>query len=284
LSANDVLPFEEYVATLAPLRGHVVDTEAATAEIREAADALIDLEAVDEAALSKLVAERPSRVPALALVVRLSRERLRNELRHHFGTSGWVRLARTKPGDLVRFLDREFGLVAEVTAARTKTFTLGDVLAARAESRASAGRAVGRGRTLEDALQELVEGLGLAHELRTRFVGRNGQTAPCDLAIPSGAEALIVCAAKLFDSTGSKLTDAVREIEEMAAVRLPRQFVFAVVDGIGWLSRRADLRRIHDLRVAQRIDGLYSLAMLDRFAADLSAAARRVGLDGSHEG
>lgn len=278
MSANDVLPFDEYVATLAPLRGHVVDTEAATVDIREAADALVDLKAVDEAALAGLIADRPNRVPALALVVRLSQERLKNELRHEFGTSGWVRLARTRPDDLVRFLDREFGLIAEVTAARRKTFTLGDVLAARAESRASAGRAVGRGRSLEDALQELVEGLELEYELRTRFVGRNGQTAPCDLAIPNGAEALIVCAAKLFDSTGSKLTDAVREIEEMAEVRLPRQFVFAVVDGIGWLSRRADLRRIHGLRVAQRIDGLYSLAMLDRFAADLSAAARRVGL------
>jgi hypothetical protein len=54
LSANDVLPFEEYVATLAPLRGHVVDTEAAAAEIREAADALMNLEGVDEAALHRL--------------------------------------------------------------------------------------------------------------------------------------------------------------------------------------------------------------------------------------
>ena len=255
-----------------------MDAEASTLEIREAADALVALESVDEAALAALVAERPSRVPALALVVRLSQERLKNELRHEFGTSGWVRLAREKPRDLVRFLEREFGLVAEVTAARAKTFTLGDVLAARAESRASAGRAVGRGRSLEDALQELVEGLGLAHELRTRFTGRNGQTAPCDLAIPSGAEAVIVCAAKLFDSTGSKLTDAVREIEEMAEVRLPRQFVYAVVDGIGWLSRRADLRRIHALRLSQRIDGLYSLAMLDSFGTDLATGARRVGL------
>ena len=277
-SASEVLSFEDYVATLAPLRGRIVDTEASSLEIRAAAEALVALESVEEATLTAFVSERPSRVPALALVVKLSQERLKNELRHEFGTSGWIRLARERSLDLVRFLDREFGLIAELTAARAKTFTLGDVLAARAESRASAGRAIGRGRSLENALEELVKGLGLAYELRTQFIGRNGQTAPCDLAIPTAAEALVVCAAKLFDSTGSKLTDAVREIEEMAEVRLPRQFVFAVVDGIGWLSRRADLRRIHALRLSQRIDGLYSLAMLDSFAADLTAAARRVGL------
>jgi hypothetical protein len=85
----------------------------------------------------------------------------------------------------------------------------------------------------------------------------------------SGGEPVIVVAAKGFDSTGSKLTDAVREIEEMADVRLPRQFVLAVIDGIGWKSRIADLRRIHDLWANKQIDGMYSLANLDDFRDDL---------------
>jgi hypothetical protein len=49
-----------------------------------------------------------------------------------------------------------------------------------------------------------------------------GRTAPCDLAIP-GTDAVIVVAARGFDSTGSKLTDAVREVEEMTDVRLARR-------------------------------------------------------------
>ena len=61
----------------------------------------------------------------------------------------------------------------------------------------------------------------------------------------NGGNAAIAVAAKGFDSTGSKLTDAVREIEEMADVRLPRQFIMAVIDGIGWKSRQSDLRRIY---------------------------------------
>lgn len=275
---SEVLPFDEYISTLAPLRHIPTAVDPGSNEVREAAAAMLALNVVNAESLAELVRERPARVPALALLVRVSQERLKNELRHHFGTSGWVKLAKARPAELVEFLDREFGLVAEVAAAKSRKFDLGDVLAARGESRESAGRAVGRGRSLEDALEELVRGIDVSYELRTRFTGRNGASAPCDVAIPDGKRASIVCAAKLFDSTGSKLTDAVREIEEMADIRLPAQFVFAVVDGIGWLSRKADLRRIHALWDTRQIDGLYSLAMLELFAVDLSSAARRVGL------
>ncbi|ETW24051.1 hypothetical protein MGAST_10660 [Mycobacterium gastri 'Wayne'] len=77
-----------------------------------------------------------------------------------------------------------------------------------------------------------------------------------------------------FDSTGSKLTDAVREIEEMADVRLPTQCIMAVIDGIGWKSRQADLRRIHFLWTNKQIDGMYTLSNLDQFRDDLALAAR----------
>lgn len=64
----------------------------------------------------------------------------------------------------------------------------------------------------------------------------------------------------------------------MADVRLPRQFVMAVIDGIGWKSRIADLRRLYDLWERQQIDGMYTLLTLDRFRADLAEAARLRGL------
>ena len=83
----------------------------------------------------------------------------------------------------------------------------------------------------------------MTYETRTRFEGRFGRTAPRDLAIAAGgAVAQIVVAAKAFDSTGSKLTDAVREVEEMADVRKGNQTVMAAIDGVGWLSRA----RSHD--------------------------------------
>jgi DpnII restriction endonuclease len=112
--------------------------------------------------------------------------------------------------------------------------------------------------------------------MRGRFAGRGGNTAPFDLAIPENSNPpLIVGAAKGFNSTGSKLSDAVREIEELANVRLPRQFVFAFIDGIGWKRREADLRRIYNLWESQYIDGIYTLVHLERFKEDLRNAAVR---------
>jgi len=83
----------------------------------------------------------------------------------------------------------------------------------------------------------LAQDLSLMTAARTRFTGRNGRTAPCDLAVLSGAHVVIAVAARGLDSTGSKLTDAVCEVEEMADVRLPTQFIMVVIDGIGSFGR-----------------------------------------------
>jgi hypothetical protein len=101
--------------------------------------------------------------------------------------------------------------VAALRAQLHRTYTFGDVLVARAGTRVTAVAASTSGRVLEDRIEAIAVELGLTYETRTRFEGRFGRTAPCDLAIPAGgAAAQIVVAAKAFDSTGSKLTDAVR--------------------------------------------------------------------------
>jgi len=64
----------------------------------------------------------------------------------------------------------------------------------------------------------------------------------------------------------------------MADARLPTQFVFAAIDGIGWKNRRADLKRIYDLWVRKSIDGMYSLSTLGGFRRDLRQAAKRLNL------
>jgi len=175
-------------------------------------------------------------------------------------------------------LDSDFDLVRLVLIQRRRHYDFGDILVARAGTRRTAVSAGTSGRKLEDEIEAIADGLGLRSMVRTRFVGRNGRTAPCDLVIPDSQNAAIVVAAKGFDSTGSKLTDAVREIEEMADVRLPRQFVMAVIDGIGWKNRLSDLRRIYALWSQQQIDGMYSLASFDRLRDDLESAARLRGL------
>jgi hypothetical protein len=273
--------FEDYLSALGPIRRVVATGDVAEhAVIQQAAEALTAMATVDRESLAALVQKRPEWVPTLGLAAGLSQEGLKNLLKHRLDTSGWITLARQRPKELIQALDEDRSLVAELEAQRARAYTFGDVLVARASSRQSAGTAIAGGRAVEDAIEKVVVELGLPYELRTRFEGRGSRTAPCDVAISAGgADAKIVCAAKGFDSTGSKLTDAVREIESMAEVRLPSQFVFAVVDGIGWKSRRSDLRQIFALLSSHSIDGLYTLALLDKFAADLDAAANRLGIE-----
>jgi hypothetical protein len=213
-------------------------------------------------------------VPILASIAGLSHEQLKNVMRHRLGTSGWLTLARDNPQSVIGILDTHYGLSGRIEEERGRSWSYDDILFERVESRSRAGRAIGRGRDLEDEAEEIVKSLGLPYALRTQFTVAGRRTAPCDLAIPeAGPGARIVCAVKGFDSTGSKLTDAVREVESMAAVREPRQFVYAIVDCIGWLSRQADLRRIHTLWAQRSIDGMFSLAQLPDFGRELRQAA-----------
>lgn len=271
--------FNQFLGTIQRLGGLVAFDPVVANRIQEAARALQALPSIERTTLAELVRAHPDWVPILGLCVGLSQEQLKNNLRFHFNSSGWVTLARTRAADVVEKLDDEFDVVARIRAERDRNWSFSDILAERAVSRSRAGGAISRGRAVEDEVERIVAGLGLSRTMRTRFDGRAGQAGPCDLAIPSGgARAQIVCAIKGFDSTGSKLTDAAAEVEAMANVRKPSQFVYAVVDGIGWLSRQGDLRRIHRLWENQAIDGIYTLSTLPQFSDDLRQAARRLGL------
>ena len=275
-----VQTFEEYLATLGRLSAHV-DPIRSTPEadrIRRASASLAALETIDEASLAAWLGDNAMDADVLALTVGLTRERMKNVLKDHFDTSGITTLARTNANALITYLDVECDLIRLLTVQRQRSYEFGDILVARAGSRVRAKTAGASGRKVEDEIEEIARDLGLTVQTRTRFTGRNGRQAPCDLLVVEGDLQHIAVAAKGFDSTGSKLTDAVREIEEMANVRLPNQFIMAVIDGIGWKSRRADLQRIHQLWETRQIDGMYTLATLDSFRADLEEAARLRGL------
>lgn len=276
-----IVSFADYVASLSQLSNRFDPTvpTAESQEIHTIAAGLAGLGSVDRASLAQFIEAKPEAVPVLGLAVGLTREKLKNILRHHLGSVGWVTLARQRATDLIEMLDENYEVVRLVNEQRVRVYDFGDLLVARAGTRRTATDAGATGRRVEDEIEQVAYDLGLSSATRTRFVGRNGLTAPCDLAIPvGGAGALIVVAAKGFDSTGSKLTDAVREVEEMAERRLPTQFVMAAIDGIGWKSRINDLRRIHNLRASNQIDGMYTLEGLGQFRNDLDAAARRLGL------
>ncbi|HEX5582407.1 hypothetical protein [Gaiella sp.] len=281
MTAPQPATFEQFVGRLQRVAARAPLAETEDHErIRRVAAELVELQDVDAASLAALLS-KPNGKPsphvreALGLVVGLGRERLTSELRAGLPDGG----DRQDPEKIIAFLDVEFGLLAEIKVARARQYEWADVLVARSGSRGTAGAAIVGGRSVEDRIEEVIRALRLPYQVRTRFVGRGGDTAPADMAIPDGFEgAQIVCAAKGFDSTGSKLGDAVTEIVHMANVRLPTQFVLAVVDGIGWHRRRADLERIYRLFENRQIDGLYSLAMLDEFRDDVDHAASLRGI------
>src|SRR5659263_625199 len=68
----------------------------------------------------------------IALSVGLTQEKLKNHLRNHFDTSGIITLARTRPRDLVVWLEVEFDLIRSLNVQRHKSYEFGDILVARA--------------------------------------------------------------------------------------------------------------------------------------------------------
>lgn len=277
---DDAAGLEDYLGRLRRLTEHVDPTAASpdADALREAGASLDRLPEVGEEILVEWVTVHPEAVNALGLAVGLSQEKLKNLLKVRFGSSSWTRVAKGDPHGLVAWLVAEFDLLSALEQQRNRTYTFGDVLAARGTSRQTATSAGVAGRSIEDAVEQIVQELGLPYAMRGRFVGRNGETGPADLAVPDFENAVIAVACKGFDSTGSKLTAAVTEVTEMANVRYAHQYVLAVVDGIGWLNRLGDFRRMYALAESRRIDGLYALADLDRFRDDLEQAARRHGL------
>jgi len=275
------VPFEQYVASLGHLTARIDPTASTPAaeDIKDAVASLQGLAEIDQPSMTAWAFAHPDQTYVLALVVGLSREKLTNHLRNWFGTASWRKAAIQHGEVFIAKLDQEFDLFRLLRTQRTRTYAFEDVLVARAGTRATATTAGQSGRKIEDELEAIASSLNLPYMPRTRFEGRNGHSAPADLAVPaSGRDCVIAVAAKGFDSTGSKLSDAVREIQEMADARTGGQVALAVVDGIGWKGRMADLKRIWSLWETGEIDGLYTLASLDQFRTDLDTFATLRGI------
>jgi hypothetical protein len=77
-------------------------------------------------------------VPVLGLAVGLTREKLKNVLKHHLGSAAWTALVREHAADVVAMLDDHYDAVRLIDEQRHRAYDFGDVLVARAGTRRTA--------------------------------------------------------------------------------------------------------------------------------------------------
>jgi hypothetical protein len=139
----------------------------------------------------------------------------------------------------------------------------------------SRGRAIAgqrRGRGLEDEVGAVLSELSIPFERGVTFVGKKGQTAKCDFAVPTRDHPKVVIEAKGFEATGSKLTDFLGDILKIAQAKDFHMYFFLVTDGRGWHNRVGDLRKIVEYHHENLIDMVYTRARLP----DLAAAVKHI--------
>lgn len=213
----------------------------------------------------------------LALSQNSMTERLRSMLGP--GGIGSTRFAR----DRARFVEvlEELGLLEKMGATINYQPVWSDILAERLRSgRGSAIQGQKRGRGLEDFAEKIVEqvfGKG-GYETRCTFVGAEGLTAKCDVAVPDRSRPQIVLESKGYGATGSKMTDIIGDLDAIiAAKRHDCPFLF-VTDGLTWKSRLSDLRKIVHRQNQGKITKVYTMEMGSELFDDLTTLKAELGI------
>lgn len=191
---------------------------------------------------------------------------------------GITRYKSDKPG----FLDAlvNLGLLEAMDEQTNRPPKWSDVLVERLRSgRGSAISGQRRGRGVEDFAENIVKHVfGTTYATRCTFTGRRGETAKCDIAIPSRDAPRILVEAKGYGATGSKMTDVIGDIQKIIAAKRPDTALLFFTDGLTWKQRKSDLRKIVAYQNNGDITRIYTYAMADQFEADLRTLRAEYGL------
>jgi hypothetical protein len=155
-----------------------------------------------------------------------------------------------------------------------------DILIERLRSgRGKAIKGQKRGRGLEDFTETIVrEVFGDKYETRCQFTGIGTKTEKCDFAIPDRRKPLILIEAKAYGATGSKQTDVVGDANKIIDAKRPDTPFILITDGITWMRRMSDLRKLIRLQNEGGIARIYTTKMAGRFEADLRQLKAEYGL------
>lgn len=138
----------------------------------------------------------------------------------------------------------------------------------------SRGRAISgqkRGRSLENAVENILIKNKIPFARGITFIGKKEEKAKCDFAIPSKDHPKIVIEVKGFEATGSKLTDFLGDISIIGQAKGYHTYFFLVTDGRGWHNRQSDLRKIIEKHKEGLVDMIYTQARLNQLAFDVKS-------------
>ena len=214
------------------------------------------------------------------LFLGLSKDQFTGELKKALGDAGVgvKRYKKDKPGFLNALVD--LGLLEAMDEQTNRTPKWSDVLVERLRSgRGSAISGQRRGRGVEDFAENIVKKVfGNNYALRCTFTGRKGETAKCDIAIPSKAAPRILIESKGYGATGSKMTDVIGDIQKIIAAKRPDTAFLFLTDGLTWKQRKNDLRKIVEYQNNGDITRIYTYAMAEKFESDLTTLRAEYGL------
>jgi hypothetical protein len=197
-----------------------------------------------------------------------SKDELTTELGRDFKSG--ANAFRAAPDAFVARL-MELGVATAMTHIVNRPFTWRDLLSERlAGGRGRAIKGQARGRWLEDFTEAIVrEVFGESrYTARRRFVGRDG-TEKADFAIPGHTEPRVLIEAKAYGATGSKQTDILGDVARIVEQKRRDTDFLLVTDGLTWLQRANDLRKLVDMQNHGDITRIYTVQMKDDLAADL---------------
>ncbi len=218
----------------------------------------------------------PTHMLLFQLILDISKDEWRQQLRK---AQADTRLFRDDPIRYVTILDRELGVTRELSALVNRKWTWADILRQRLKSgRGSAIKGQTRGRFLENFAEKLIKEIRAPYETRCTFTGRDGVRAKADFALPNKEQPQLVIECKGYGSTGSKQTDIMGDILKVIAAKRGDTVFLLITDGLSWLDRLSDLRKLLNLQGEGHIYRIYTQAMRDDLRADLHQLKRELAL------
>ena len=137
------------------------------------------------------------------------------------------------------------------------------------------------GRSLEDFVEKVVTAVfgNGGFDARCSFVGKDGiTTAKADFAIPSKSDPRIVIEAKGYAATGSKQTDVIGDLRQIAAAKRNDTTFLFVTDGLTWRRRMNDLRTIVQMQNRGEVTRIYTRATATAMRSDLKVLKQEHGI------